>query len=420
MTVLAETPSAPAVAAPRAAGGGGRTARALLYAFVLLIPIETVDFLGGGGDGRVVTLSRIAGGLLLGAALADWRRGVRRVPAAFWLIAWYVAAYSLSQLRVPPRLDSLFLAKQVILVYSLGLFLVAANLFRDSAFRSAILRFYGWWTALVAAGMLAGVFGTVYLGEAGRDTILGQDPNVAAGFFAAAAVCLAGDPGLTRRALSLRGALSLAAVAGLVLAIIHTGSRGGLAVFVAGAAGLALCGSRATRGTRALMAAGALAVLGALMVREFQNRTIVAGRLINTWESGDTAGRGQIYGAAWKLVQERPLLGYGGANNFSRLGEELNHPEGRVFYRDTHNLPLAVLTEVGIVGAAPLAAAVLLLLLQAWRHGRRTGDARPFALMCAVLALNASLTGSNQNLFWVVLAAAAACGMETETAVRAS
>jgi O-antigen ligase len=401
-------PTLPAPAAVET-GGASRVVRAVFLAFILLIPIETLDFFGSGAGQRVITLSRVTGLALFVLALADWRSCFRRLSPVFWLTCWYLAAYAVSQLWVPKLLDGLFLSKQLILFFNVAIFVIASNLLEDEEFRRTALRVYGWWVAIVAVAMMVGVFGQMYLGEAGRGTILGQDPNVAAGFFAMGAVCLAGDL-LGARRWVLRSIPVLAAVGALVTAIIWTGSRGGLVVFVAGVVGLAVCGSRATRGRRALIAAAVILVFAGLIHREFQNGTIAAGRLMQTWTEGDTAGRGKIYEAAWGMVWERPLLGWGGAANFFTLGVQLNHPAYGVFYRDTHNLFLAILTEVGLVGAAPFAAAIFYALWLAWRFGRRSGDALPFALLCTQLAINFSLTGLNQSLFWVVLGAAVACG----------
>ena len=392
---------------------GGIMVRAAYYAFVLWIPIETIDLFGLGTDSKVINFSRLLGLLLFLLAVMERRRCFRTIPAAFWPVAWYISAYSASQLWVPRELDQLFVSKQVILIYGAVIFLISANLLADARFRGRVLRFYGWWASLVAVGMLLGVFGDVYRGEEGRDSIFGQDPNVAAGFYASGAICIAGDPGLfAPKGRFVRCLAALLAIVGLIIAIIQTGSRGGLAVFVAGIVGLAVCGGRATRTKRVWIAVAALGALTVLIVREFQNNTIAAGRLMNAWTLGDTAGRGEIYDESWRMFLERPLLGYGGANNVAALGITLKNVSGGIFYRDTHNLALAVLTEVGLVGAVPFLAAILCILWMAWRYGRRTGDAVPFALMCAQIVINSSLTGANQNLFWIVLAAAVACGAD--------
>jgi O-antigen ligase len=398
---------------------GMSAVRATYFAFVLLIPIETIDFFQTGGDTRVFSLSRLLGGLLFCLALIDRRRCFQKIPAAFWMVAWYIAAYTSSQLWVSRGLDAMFLKTQAILFYSIVLFLISANLFEDAGFRGAVLSFYGWWVSLVAIGMLLGVFGPPPLRLEGRSSILGQDPNSAAGFFALGAVCIAGDSltSSSRRA-TARFLLALLAIAVLIMAIIQTGSRGGLLDIVAGILGLALCGVKATRKKRALIAGAVIGLLGILVLRELRQGTATATRLMDTWNQGDTAGRTEIYAAAWSMFREKPLLGYGGANNQYMLGTSLNYPVGGIFYRDTHNLLLAVLTEVGLIGAIPFIAAIFYALWKAWCYGRRTGNAMPFALMCVQIAINMSLTGSNQNLFWIVLAAAVACGMELDSASK--
>lgn len=388
--------------------------RAAYLAFVLWIPIETIDLLGTQGDSKVVSLSRGLGLLLIGLALVDWRRCFRRIPLTFWLVSWYVAAYSASQLWLPAELDELFFKKQVLLIYGAFLFLISANLFRDPDFRAQALRVYSSWITVVGAALLAGAVGGLELEAVGRRSISGQDPNQAAGLFAAGALCLAGDPRLlasSRPALRLLGALGACGV--LTLAILRTGSRGGLLAFGAGILGLLLCAGKATRKRRTLIMAIVTLGLAGLILREFRQGSSTALRLADSWTRGDTAGRVAIYEAAWALFRERPLLGHGGTSNIFKLGIDLNYGGG---VRDTHNLLLALLTEVGLVGAVPFILALLAALWKAWQYGRLRGDPVPFALLCMLLTINMTVTGTNQNLFWIVLAAGVACGLELEEA----
>lgn len=378
--------------------------RALFLAFVVWIPIETIDLFTAQADSRVISISRLIGLALLAFAVVDWRRCFRRIPAAFWPIAWYLAAYSFSQLRVPAELDDIFVKKQALLVYDLAFFVVAVNLLDDAAFRARALRVFGWWTVAVAAAMLAGWWASPIAAAEGRAAILGQDPNATAGFFAAAAICLGGErllPGSRNSPLRLLPALGAAALA--VYALLETGSRGGLLAFVAGALGLAFGGGRAALGRRAVILLALLAVSGGLLAREFSQGTNTSTRLSDSWNEGDTSGRTDIYEVAWEMAKERPLTGFGGANNVARIASELHFKERQ---RDTHNLALMVVTEVGLLGALPFLGAVFFALWAALRHGRARGDAVPFALVCSQLALNTTVTGTNQNLFWLVLAAA--------------
>lgn len=396
-----------------------RAVRAAYYAFLLWIPIETIAFLKTGGDGGGITLSRFLGFLLFGLALIEWRTCFRKIPAAFWMLAWYLAAYTASQLWIPRELDARFSEQRMTLLQMAALFLISANLFADSEFRGSLLRFYGWWVSLVAVGMMLGIFGGQFRNAAGRSSISEQDPNVAAGFFALGAICLAGDSRIfTSRSFGPRLFMTLLAISALILAILRTGSRGGLIVFVTGILGLAVCGAAATRAKRALIAGAVIGVFGIMVFREFRQGTAAASRLSETWNQGDTAGRTKIYEAAWSMVREKPFMGHGGAKNLFTLGAHLNRTSGNFYYRDTHNLLLAVLTEVGLIGAVPFLAAILYALWKGWRYGRLTGDAVPFALVCAQITINTSLTGYQEKLFWIVLAAAVACGLELDAAER--
>lgn len=391
-----------------------RAVEALYCVFILSIPLETIFFISReDGSKGGVTLSRIVGILLFGVALVNRRLCFGSFPAAFWLFAWYLAVFTLSQLWIPGQLDERFREQQLAMLQLAGLFLISVNLFRDEEFRRRALQVYGWSIGLGAAAMAAGLVGGA-AGAEGRGTLFHMNPNATAALFGFAALCIGSDPRLREgpwRAPRL--ALSLGAIALLAAGILRTGSRGGLLGFAAGIAGLALCGDKRTRPARAGIAVLAACVLGLLVSLEFRNQTNTAGRFERSLTDGDTAGRLDIYDAAWTMFVEKPLLGWGGANNRFILGTHLNRAgrDDREADRDTHNLFFAVLTEVGLVGGLPFIAALLLALWTAWRSGRGTGDALPFALMCALLVVNCTGTGYRHKVFWIVVAAAASTGL---------
>ena len=408
-------PEHSADAAMSADRGAGRSMRAAYYAFVLWIPIESLLVFKTNDKEGNITISRMLGLLVFGLALIEWRRYFRSFPSAFWLVVWYLGVFALSELWIPSFLDLKFHYAEMTLIQMAVLFLISVNLFEDADFRGPLLAFYGWWTSLVAGGMLLGIFGARLADDEGRSSLMGLDPNAAAALFGLGAVCILGDFQIsTSKRLSVRLFAALLAVPTLILAILQTGSRGGLLALIAGILGLVVCGSKATRMKRSLIAVAAAGVLGMLILREFQQGTEAASRLSKSWNDGDTAGRTEIFDAAWPMFLERPLLGYGGANNYFTLGRRLNYASGSgdLYYRGTHNLYLAVLTEVGLVGAVPFLCALLYALWSGWLYGRRTGDARPFGLMCALFTINSSLTTHEDKVFWIVLAAAVACGSE--------
>lgn len=394
---------------------GKRAVQAAYYAFVIWIPVETIITFSNEEDSGF-TSSKLLKLILFGLALINWRLCFRRISISFWMIAWYLAIYALSRLWVPSNIDAAFVDNQLSLIQMAVLFLMSANLFEDADFREALLRVYGWWVSLVAVGMLLGTFGNQFQVIEGRNSILGQDPNTVAAYFAFGAICIAGDLRIfASRRFSVRLVMSLLAISALIMAILQTGSRGGLLVFVFGMLGLAICGGKATRTRRVLIACLVIGVLGVMVLRAFNQGTVAASRLTATWNEGDTAGRTNIYGAAWSMFLEKPLLGYGGANNLFTLGIRMNYPGS---FRDTHNVLFALLTEVGLVGAIPFLAAILCALWKAWRHGRYADDALPFALMCGQITISSSLSWYHEKIFWIFFAAAVACGLESNAAAK--
>lgn len=402
---------------------GLRAVRAAYLAFVLWVPIETLYVFDAKPDGSSggFTVSKGLGLIMFGLALVEWRRCFKRIPASFWLIAWYLAVYAVSELWIPRYLGARFRASEFTMIQMTALFVISANLFADSEFRGMLLRFYGWWSGLVAGAMLLGVFAQHFQDIESRTSLLGEDPNFSAGLLALGAVCIAGNPRLfLAKGRGPRVAAAMLAIGALIAAILQTGSRGGLLAFIVGFAALAVCGGKGVRATRALIAAGVLGMLGVFIVREFQQGTSESVRIERSWTDGDTAGRTQIWNVATAMFWEKPLLGYGGTNNFATLGRRLSFDDRGIYYRDTHNLLLAVMTEVGIVGGFPFLVAILYLMWGAWRHGRNAGDATPFALMCTLVMMNSSITGYHQKIFWIVLAAAAAAGADPSPVVELS
>jgi len=396
--------AAPAAAAARPAPLGLKAVEAAYWLFVLSIPLETIlYFQSDEHPDSTVSVARVIGILLFGLAFAQWRSCFKKIPAAFWLIAWYFAAFALSQLWIPGHLFPKFREAQSTLIQMTALFLLSYNLFLDERLRDRVLRLYGWWTVVVALLMLSGVLGIQFAGE-GRESVLQQDPNVAAGMLTLGALCIMADPLLGKAGRKLLTVLaSGGGVVILLTAILRTGSRGGLLAFAAGVLALGLCAGKATRKARLAIMAVVLALGGAMVAQEFARGTDTAARLKRTWEEGDTAGRTEIFDTAWTMFKQKPLVGYGGADNRFELGARLNFPD-----RDTHNTYLHILTEVGLIGGVPFLLALLEALRRSWKAGRRRGDALPFALMCSLLMINTSITGMREKIFWIVFACAVA------------
>src|SRR5207244_1748182 len=114
----------------------------------------------------------------------------------------------------------------------------------------------------------------------------------------------------------------------------YTGSRGGYLALLSGFVVFSLSGGGSLFKSRALIVAPLVVALCAGISYRSGN---MWARLERAYQGEDMSGRERIYPEAWQMVLERPLLGYGPADNLYELESRLqdNHE-----YRDTHNLLL--------------------------------------------------------------------------------
>src|SRR4051794_19135623 len=96
-TTAGDVPSMDAAGVSSSAGA--RAISAAYYALVLWIPIETLFVFDAGrnGDKEGITVSKLLGLFLFGMAMIEWRRCFQRIPAVFWMLAWYFVVFALSE-----------------------------------------------------------------------------------------------------------------------------------------------------------------------------------------------------------------------------------------------------------------------------------------------------------------------------------
>jgi len=123
----------------------------------------------------------------------------------------------------------------------------------------------------------------------------------------------------------------------------------------------------------------------------------------STFREGEVAGRDIIFSAAWKMFEEKPLIGWGPVYHLSELGSRLG-----VSTRDPHSLYLWLLTEGGLLGAFPFLAGLWFSWHAAWKARDSIQGALPMAMVLCILIANLKGTGFIDKLFWFVLAYAQA------------
>ena len=136
----------------------------------------------------------------------------------------------------------------------------------------------------------------------------------------------------------------------ILLAIVLTGSRGGLLQLAA------LLGIVVLQSSQRRVLIPALLVLG-IGILLFSPASLIQrysslGTILSSPKEADPAAEGRLAGwnIAWQIFQDRPILGVG-AGNFPRAFERVYSYKGTQRWAQAHNLPGQVIGELGLVGA---------------------------------------------------------------------
>jgi O-antigen ligase len=374
--------------------------RAALYVYALSIPFEMPH--------RAIPLEipTLMAFVFLGATLLAPSACYRRVGPAVWWFAlhlWLVAACAVLA-GVEERIA--LLKYLILLGQLLLLFWAGTNLLADPRVRRGALIALAVACAARALLQVLGIGATereVWTGGT-RVTVLGQNANLSAMILAAGLVALVGwrPAAAAQRALVPLRWLSAAAVG---LAIIQSGSRGGLLCAAVGLLALGLHGSSPLHlarnvvvGTLTIAALGWGAWRSDMMRHRFEDAA----------NEGHLAGRERIYPSALEMFVERPLLGWGPIANRMEIARRID--ERKRAGRDAHNLLLELLTATGVAGALAFLAGLGLCLRGAWRARRGSDGAVPVAVLAAVLVGTVSGTWIAAKILWFALALAAGAG----------
>jgi O-antigen ligase len=372
-----------------------------LYLLVASIPFEYPE--------RTIPLEipTLTGAVFLLATLLYPKRCYGRLPAAALWFGAYVLILLLCILLGQRERAPEALSDYVVMVQGVLVFLAAANLMRDERVARRALVTLVAACSIRAALPLLGLGRTTSLVWTGGERVsaLGQNANSAAMILAAGLVALIGLT-LMRRRRTLPG-LILAGSLGILLgmAILETGSRGGLASLLGGVMVLALAANtwrhRLRNGTIALLAICSL-TFAALQIPVMKNR------LRDAATTGNLAGREQLFPVLWKMFLEKPVLGWGPITNNYELALRVGERDRGS--RAAHNLILELLSAGGLVLAIPFFIGVWLSVRGAWQARRGEHGVLPLALLCSLFLANMSGEWGASKLLWLVLAYAVVSG----------
>jgi O-antigen ligase len=384
-------------APPAAATSGTRVVinpivRLAFYFFILSIPFEMPD--------RSIPLEipTLTGSLFLLATLFNFGAVYRRIPTPlFWFGPW-LWFFGLSTLW--NRGDHLgqVIGLFVTFVQLVMLMWAGSNVMRDPrAMRGALITFA--LACFLRAAMQVLGIGTTYHEEwtgGYRATLLGQNPNHSAIILAAGLVAV----------LNLRLRVIAWLMAGVIgLALIETGSRGGLMCAAVGTLTLLWHGRTAWARVRGVFLG--LVVLGLLAFAALRSPMLSA-RFESVVTEHSLAGRERIYPAVLSMISERPILGWGPVENQYEIAQRIG--EEKLERRDAHNLLLELFSTTGFMGAIPFLVGLALCIREAWRARRSRWQMFPVALLMGVLTGSISGTWIAAKVLWFSLAVAVAAG----------
>lgn len=391
-----ETPAAPArgMRRKRSVPIANREPKSIIryfyYAFIFSIPFESVDL----GIRAVGTVPKLIGVLLIALTALQPRLCWRMPPKAFWLFAAYLYLYSVWGAFFV--LSGSELSKDIILRFLtlfqlLILFWVSYNILQyKPVVRGALL------TLIVSCTVVGGLIAAGLSTEEGARATVGEaNANLVGVTLALGSLALVGlKQGFFKRDAKLQ-LLFWPCFGLMAIGLVRTGSRGALVALV-----MALLIFPFTKANLAVKIKMSLAILVGVVILVIASFQIDAVRLRweKTFSEGDLSGRQEIYSYAFEMFKERPL-GWGPMRNRAELGSRLGLPE-----RDTHNLYLYLLTEVGVLGTIPFLFGLWACLKAAWRARRSFQGALPLALLLLFLAVNLKGTYLNKKFFWFVLA----------------
>lgn len=391
----------PPAALPAALTRVNPLVRVTLYLFVLTIPFEVPK--------RTIPIEipTIAALVFLLSTLLHPSAAYRRVPAPLLWFAAYLWVFIIAVLA--SGTESAFLATKLFLslVIMMAIFWTAFNLMADPRVARGVMVAIVVGTAARALMQWLGIGVTEWMEWGGgvRLSVLGQNPNLSAIILSAGLVVVIGMRGRETPLLPRLGVLLVPLAVILGVAIIQSGSRGGLLCAAVGLAVFAFRGR--TPGRLVLNAVMGVAAIAILAVGAMQS-PVMRARVERAATTGQLAGREAIYPAAAELIAERPVLGWGPVTNQFELARRIEWY--RTESRDVHNLLLELLSATGIVGAVPFLTGIALCLRAAWRARGGALGVVPLAMLLAVLTGSISGTWQVSEILWLSLAVALAAG----------
>jgi O-antigen ligase len=343
----------------------------------------------------------LTGAVFLATTLLHPRACYSRAPAAVLWFGVYLAVYLGAVVASGGEHSGEAVSEFIVVVQGILVLLAAGSLMQSEPVARLAMGTLAAACAVRASLPFLGfarTANTVWTGGE-RVSALGQNANSAAMILAAGLVALIGLQ-LVRRSRSWFRLIVIGAVALLIgMALLETGSRGGLLALLGGMLVFAF----AAQGWRVRLRNTAIAAIAiTLLVLATLQLPVMRNRLQDSLRTGNMAGREQLYPALWTMFLEKPVLGWGPVENTYELALRIGERERA--HRASHNIILELLTATGLAGTIPFLLAGWLSAREAWRARRSPHGVLPLALFTSVFIANMSGDWIASKLIWVTLA----------------
>jgi O-antigen ligase len=361
--------------------------RAAFTLFILSMPIESAKFVGMPEN---LTFAKIFGYLFLLLALLQPRLVFRRPRATvvcFWLYG-LAAALLVAARPVPGALSYLLQ-----LVQWLTLLWAASNMLTHADIRrSALLALY------VGCVILAVIQASDILVEwnVERPGVLAENPNTAGALYAIAIVT--GVGWLREYSWGSRSArlLMIGSMVPLAMELVRTQSRGAMLALGVGTLTYVVTAQRLTAKLKMAVAGGiVIATVGTLVLQS----DLARARWAEVFQERTLGGREYVFPAAWQMIKEQPLVGWGPVRHFYELGFRTGEQT-----MEEHNLLLFILAEGGALTSIPYVIGLISAGVLALRARRRGVGIAALALLITLAAVNVSNVFHNRKVQWVLIA----------------
>ncbi len=368
-------------------------AEVLFYSTIFALPFEQLITIGG------FSIIKWVGLIFMIVSLKEFFKFYRVVPMELWLFAGYISvSLYLDVIKIKMGIEQMNENIRPVLFFVL--MLATYNLALIGRIRLMIV-------CLVLSSLLLVLFqvsglwletANLYqeaIGYEDRMSALGTDPNFTASFIALGVLANGLIAFNIVRCPPWIRLVSAAAASFGLLGIIKTSSRGGLLALACGVVAIVFTGKQWKKKIMALLAVGFILWVVMIMVTHSELFTL----RIETYRlTGDSGGRDMIWEAAWQLIKQSPVIGYGYRYHMFTLGAAT----GKIL-RATHNTFIAVVLSAGFFGACLFALFFLRTGWSVWRCRQTFPGNILFCWFMICFGMSMTMNAEIAKWYWIVL-----------------